>query len=78
MDEIIEKSVDAGDVGKEAAQVLDFAQRLLTLETRFLLLEAKLSVLEKQSIDASQAVVAKQPEVTIYGSNKRTKRLDIR
>lgn len=78
MDEVVEKSTDAGDAGGGAAQALDFAQRLLTLETKLLLLEAKLSVLEKQSIDASQAVVAKQPEVTIYGSNRRIKRPDIK
>jgi hypothetical protein len=67
------EEVDAGDVIKETTQALDVAQRLLTLETQFLLLEARIVLLEKQSVDASQAIVAKQPNITIYGSNRKLK-----
>ena len=70
-DEVVVKPEDTGNVGGEAPQALDVAQRLLTLETKFLLLEARIVLLEKQSLEASLAVRAKPAEVTIYGSNRK-------
>ena len=72
-EEFEEKLEDTGTTGDEATQTLDVAQRLLTLETKFLLLEARILFLEKQTTEASQALRAKPAEVTIYGSNRRTK-----
>ncbi len=64
---------DAVDVSKETTQALDVAQRLLTLETKLLHLEARIVLLEQLSLEASQGVAAKQPNTNIYGSNRRAK-----
>lgn len=70
-EEVTAKPEDAGNVGGETTQTFDVAQRLLTLETKILFLEARIVLLEKQATEASQALRAKPAEVTIYGSNRK-------
>ncbi len=70
-EEIIEKPEDAVDAVGETTQASDVAQCLLTLETKFLLLEARILLLEKSTTEASQTVRAKPAEVIIYGSNRK-------
>jgi hypothetical protein len=62
---------DVVDASKEGSPSVDLAQRVLLLETKVLGLEAKLSVLEKKSIEPTTTGVAKQPNITIYGTSGR-------
>ncbi len=69
---IEEKVVDVGTTPQASSLSPEIAQRLLDLETRVLGLEAKLSVIEKESVKSSPAIDTK-PKVNIYGSNRSRK-----